>query len=92
MSFSIISMGSLIQGLKIHPQSPLNDLNMKYELLLAIRHNNDHMDFSYSCPAFIGKTRFFELMKKKKKKPKPIIPASFIPGDYQSFHYRLNSL
>lgn len=89
MSFSIISMGSLIQGLKIHPQSPLNDLNMKYELLLAIRHNNDHMDFSYSCPAFIGKTRFFELMKKK---PKPIIPASFIPGDYQSFHYRLNSL
>lgn len=89
MSFGIISAGSLIQGLKMHPQSLLNDLKMKSELLLAIRHNNDHMDFSYSCLVFIGQTKSFELMKN----PTPFIQASFfIPGDYQSFHYRLNSL
>lgn len=80
--------GRLIHGLKMRTQSPFNGLKMRSELLLAIRHNNDHMDVCYSCVAFIGKTRSFELMKN----PKPIIQASFIPGDYQSFHYRLNSL
>lgn len=81
-------IGWLIHGLKMHTQSLFNGLKMKSELLLALRHNNDHMDVSYSCVAFIGKTRSFEL----RKNPKPIIQASFIPGDYQSFHYRLNSL
>jgi hypothetical protein len=88
MFFRTIDMVSLIQGLKVHRQSPVNGLKMKFELLLAIRHNNDHMDISYSYIPFIGKTRSFELMKS----PKPIIQTSFIPGDYQSFHYRLNSL
>ena len=81
-------LSGLIHGLKMHTQSLFNGLKMTAELLLAIRHNNDHMDVSDSCVAFIGKTRSFEL----KKNPKPIIQASFIPGDYQSFHYRLNSL
>lgn len=81
-------LGRLIHGLEMHTQSPFNGLKMKSELLLALRHNNDHMDVSYSCAAFTGKTRSFELTKN----PKPIIQASFIPGDYQRFHYRLNSL
>lgn len=74
-------MGRLIHGLKMHTESPFNGLKMKSELLLAIRHNNDHMDVFYCCIAFIGKTRSFEF----KRNPEPIIPASFIPGDYQSF-------
>ena len=37
-------LGSLIQGLKMHTQSLFNGLKMRAELLLAIRHNNDHMD------------------------------------------------
>lgn len=78
----------LIHGLEMHTQSLFNGLKMKSELLLALRHNNDHMDVFYSCAAFTGKTRSFELTKN----PKPIIQASFIPGDYQRFHYRLNSL
>lgn len=55
--------GRLIPGLEMHTQLPFNGLKMKSELLLAFRHNNDHMDVSYSCAAFTGKTRSFELTK-----------------------------
>lgn len=81
-------MDRLSHGLKMHTESPFNGLKMKSELLLAIRCNNDHMDVFYSCVAFIGKTRSFELMRN----PKTHHPSIFHSWRLSAFRYRLNSL